>query len=220
LPLSTWLLLGALIQGLAHLFLPYRNIVTILPVVLFLSFKMTHTLLVIFNILPNEYMRDVIPSRTAAIYPDASGSQETPGTQSVCAILLSIVSHHPLGILAPGYKEAGKYMEAMTRELSAEATKHGFLGASNWLNMDRPNSNEFGTMMYFENEDAVHAYAHSKLHTETMLWWREEEKAGRVKHLGIMHEMFAAPKGAWEGSYMNYHPTGKSQLAMAGILCG
>jgi hypothetical protein len=135
----------------------------------------------------------------------------------MCAILLSVVSHHPLGMLAPGYKEVGERFGAMTRELSADATAHGFLGASNWLNASRSRSNEFGTIMYFENDEALHKYAHGKMHTDTMLWWREEEKAGRVKHVGIMHEMFAAPKGGWEGVYLNYQPTGK--LKRFGGMC-
>jgi hypothetical protein len=175
---------------------------------------------VLFNILPNDTMRDVIPGRTTIIYPDASGSQEVSGARPMCAILLSVVSHHPLGMLAPGYKEVGERFGAMTRELSADATKHGFLGASNWVNTSRSRSNEFGTIMYFENDEALHDYAHGKMHTDTMLWWREEEKAGRVKHVGIMHEMFAAPKGGWEGVYLNYHPTGKSHCYIWEVCVG
>jgi hypothetical protein len=210
LPVSTWLVIGALIQGLAHLLLPYRNIVLILPVLLFLSYKLITTLLILMNILPNTYMRDVIPGRTTIVYPDSRGQQENSGTSPICAILLSVVSHHPLGMLAPGYSAVGERFQAMTRELSADASLHGFLGATNWLNAsERATNNEFASIMYFENDEYLHAYAHGKMHTDTMLWWREEEKAGRVKHLGIMHEVFACPEKGWEGIYVNYHPTGK-----------
>jgi heme-degrading monooxygenase HmoA len=153
-------------------------------------------------------MRDVIPGRTSLVFPDASGAQESSGARPMCAILLSAVSHHPLGMLAPNYTAVGKHFEAMTRELSADATAHGFLGASNWLNTSRSTGNELASILYFENDEALHAYAHGKLHTDSMLWWREEEKAGRTKHVGIMHEVFAAPNGGWEGVYLNYHPTG------------
>jgi hypothetical protein len=154
-------------------------------------------------------MQDVIPGRTAIIYPDSQGVQSKSGSHTVCAILLGVVSHHPLGMFAPGYKAVGDRFEAMVREMSADASTHGFLGASSWINAsERSTSNEFASMLYFQNEEYLHAYAHGKMHSETMLWWREEEKAGRVKHVGIMHEVFACPEQGWEGIYLNYHPTG------------
>jgi heme-degrading monooxygenase HmoA len=110
-------------------------------------------------------------------------------------------------MLTPGYKEVGDRFEGMIRELSADASKHGFLGASAWLNAtDRTTSSEYASIVYFENEDYLHAYAHGPMHSAAMQWWREAEKD--LKHVGIMHEVFACPKDGWEGVYLNYHPTG------------
>lgn len=67
--------------------------------------------------------------------------------------------------------------------------------------------NEFASILYFENDEALHRYAHGPMHSSAMLWWREAEK--NLDHVGIMQEVFLAPEKSWEGVYLNYHPTGK-----------
>ncbi|KAH7380079.1 hypothetical protein BKA66DRAFT_571155 [Pyrenochaeta sp. MPI-SDFR-AT-0127] len=210
-PITTWLLIGALIQGTASAFLPYRKIVLVLPVFLVLAFKLVSTVLVLTGICKNEMMEGVIPYRTAVVLPNEKGMPEKAGESSVCAIILAVVSHHPLGMLGPGYREVGDQFGAMVKELSNDATTHGFLGSSSWINADaRTTSNEIMNILYFENEHHLHAYAHGPLHTKSMLWWRETEKSN--PHLGIMHEVFACPKNTWEGIYVNYKPVGLGSL--------
>ncbi|KAF2820609.1 hypothetical protein CC86DRAFT_374291 [Ophiobolus disseminans] len=205
--ISTWLIFGALIQGIAHLLLPYRNIVVVLPVILILAYKLANTALVLSGVLPNPHMADVLQYRTALAYPNEKGTYEKSGDSSVCAILLGVISNHPLGMLGPGYKEVGDRFDEMVSEMSADASTHGFLGASNWVNASyRTTSNEFASILYFENEEYLHAYAHGSIHTKAMQWWHET--AAQHKHVGIMHEVFTCPKNSWEGVYLNYHPTG------------
>ncbi|KAH7079884.1 hypothetical protein BKA63DRAFT_229909 [Paraphoma chrysanthemicola] len=207
LSILTWLVIGATIQGLAHLLLPYRNIALVLPVLLFLSYKLLTTILILTGFVTNPYMSSVLPYRTAIIYPDSSGAQSAPGTQPICAIMLSAISNHPLGIFGPGFKEVSDRFDAMTAQLSADATRYGFLGATSWVNAcERTTGNEFATIMYFENEEYVHAYAHGEMHTETMQWWHKN--AAELKHVGIMHEIFNCKGTGWEGVYLNYQPTG------------
>ena len=96
----------------------------------------------------------------------------------------------------------------MLAEMSADASKHGFLGSSAWINATAgTTSNEYMNILYFENEHYLHAYAHGPMHSEAMQWWRETEKKHR--HVGIMHEVFACPKKSWEAIYLNYKPVGK-----------
>jgi heme-degrading monooxygenase HmoA len=205
--IRTWLIVGALLQGTAHALLPYRNIVIALPVILFLLYKAAATGLVLTGVLPNPLMRDVIPYGTGVVYPSMKGTHCKAGDHTVCAIVLGVVSHHPLGMFGPGFKEVSDRFEGMVREMSADATKHGFLGASNWINAsERTTSNQFASILYFENEDYLHAYAHGPLHSKTTQWWRENAKD--LKTVGIMHEVFACPKKSWEAVYLNYHPTG------------
>ncbi|CAI6314097.1 unnamed protein product [Periconia digitata] len=205
-PITTWIFLGALIQGLLHIILPYRNIVLVLPVILIIASQAINTLLQLAGITTVPALKTMIPHRTTVAFPSSETGQQTFGDRPICMILLSIVSHHPLGMLAPGYKETGDRMDEMLQDLNAKATKHGFLGASAWINTERTTSNQTAIMLYFENEERVHAYAHGPLHTATLQGWVKATK-GRP-WLGIMHEIFLSPAGGWEGVYVNYHPTG------------
>jgi len=158
-------------------------------------------------------MDGVIPGRTVPVYPSEKGVQETPAEKEICAIVLGARSNHPLGMFGPGFKEIGDYMNRMQAELDSTPKTHGFLGASSWLSSaDRGTSSEAMTLMYFESSEALHAYAHGPLHTETMEWWSRMVKD--IPHLAIMHEVFAAPKHSWEGVYLNYHPTGLGATAV------
>lgn len=156
-------------------------------------------------------MANVNPNRTSVVFPSEKGTQEKPSDTSMCAIILGVISNHPLGMLGPGFKEVGDYFEAMCSELANDATTHGYLGYSSWLNAaDNATSSEFMSILYFENEDALHAYAHGPLHSKAMQWWRETEK--KIPHVGIMHEVFACPKKSWEAYYINYPPVGQYPL--------
>ena len=201
-----------MIQGTATVFLPYRNLTLILPAVLVIGYKIVYAMLMTFGIVPNPRMSNVIPYRTAPIIPSDKGQQTQAGEETVCAIVLGVVSHHPLGMLGPGFKEVGDRFDAMVDEMSAEATKHGFLGASAWVGAaERTTGNEYMSILYFENEHYLHQYAHGPMHTKAMQWWREVEE--KIPHVGIMHEVFACPKRSWEGIYLNYHPTGEYSVS-------
>ena len=206
--IATWLSIGAVIQAAAYALLPYRNIVTVLPVVLFLSYKLAYTTCVMTGLLSNPRMKDVIPYRTTLLFPDEKGVQDKAADTTVCAIILGVVSNHSLGMLGPGFKGVGDRFDNMVAQMSADASKYGYLGHSAWLNAaDNMTSSEYMTILYFENEQYLHEYAHGPMHSEAMKWWREVEK--NIPHVGIMHEVFACPKRSWEAIYLNYPPIGK-----------
>lgn len=199
-------MLGALVQGLLN-FLPYRNLLLVAPVALLMLYKIATALLQTFGILHNPWMDGVIDHRTAIVYANEHGEHEKPGDSEVCTIMLAARSNHPLGMLGPGFKEVGDRFTLMTNELDKRPTDFGFLGSSTWINSsDRTTGNEVMVMMYFKSLHHCHEYAHGKTHTETMLWW--QQNAHKMKHVGIMHEIYAAPKHSSEGIYVNYHPTG------------
>lgn len=195
-------MLGALLQGLLCL-LPYRNIALVAPVILVLTFQTALAVLRAFGVLPNPYMDGVIDGRTVPVYPTEKGTYDKPADKQVCAIVLAVRSNSPLGMLAPGFKEVGDYFTDMCLELDKNPVAHGFLGNSAWLSAgDRGVSSEFMSIVYFDSSDSLHAYAHGPLHTKAMEWWQRTAK--EHKHIGIMHEVFAAPKNSWEGIYLNY----------------
>ena len=204
--ISTWLIVGAFLQGILCL-LPYHNIALVAPVIMLLVFRVLRTALQTVGLLRNPYMDGVIDGRTVPVYPDENGNREKPADTQVCAIMLAVRSNHPLGIFGDGYKEVGDYFEKMSTQLDKSPTIHGYLGNSSWISAaDRGVASEFMSMAYFDSPESLHTFAHGPLHTEAMDWW--QRTAHKHKHIGIMHEVFAAPKNSWEGIYMNYHPTG------------
>lgn len=172
-----------------------------------LAYRAIRVLLMTVGLLHNPYMDGVLDGRTVPVYPDEKGSYEKPADAQVCAIMLAVRSNHPLGIFADGFKEVGDYFAKMSKQLDGDPTVHGYLGNSSWLSAaDRGVSSEFMSMVYFDTPESLHAFAHGPLHTEAMEWW--QRTAQKHKHIGIMHEVYAAPKKSWEGVYINYHPTG------------
>lgn len=208
--LTTWLLFGAVLQSLLILLLPYKNLTLTAPAFGLLIYKTTRLALTCLGLLPNPGMDGVLNYRTVPVFPnEKGGAQDTPAGQTICAMLLSVRSNHPLGIFAPGFKETGDFFKAMISELNANATALGFLGSSSWLRAhDRETSSENMGFLHFENEQKLHDFAHGPLHTKALEWWTGAE--GGLKHIGIMHEVFACPRNSWEGIYLNYHPTGTS----------
>lgn len=198
-------MLGALLQGVLG-FLPYRNILLIAPVASYVALKVAKQGLQITGLLRNTKMDGLPADRTAILYANEHGEYEKAGDSEVCVIMLAAVSHHPLGIFAPGFKDVGDRFNAMTTELEKNPTKYGYLGSSFWLGSEHTGGNEQMTMMYFKTLHDCHEFAHGKMHTDTMLWWQQHSH--KLKHVGIMHEVFAVPKHASEGVYVNYHPTG------------
>lgn len=86
-------------------------------------------------------MARVLPGRTAAVLPDASGafddpSRETAGGGSVCVLLLSARCNHPMGIMAPGYSAVGDYLDKMVKDLEANAEEWGWYGGRAFVNAD------------------------------------------------------------------------------------
>ena len=204
--IPVWLMLGALLQGLFS-FLPYRNLLLVAPVALILTYKLLTALLQTLGLLHNPWMDGAIDRRTAILYANEHGEYEKPGDAEVCAIMLAARSNHPLGMLGPGFKGVGDRFTEMTKQMDKDPTKYGYLGSSTWINSsDRSAGNEQMVMMYFRSLADCHAYAHGPMHTEAMQWWQRNEKD--MKHVGIMHEIYAAPRHASEGIYVNYHPTG------------
>ena len=204
--LTTWILLGAVFQGLLVLVLPYRNLAIVGPAVCLLVFRMLVTLLQTFDVVKHDYTSGVIPGRTVPVFADDKGIRHGPGSRQVCAIMLSARSNHPMGTFAPHFDKVGEYFTEMLTDLSNRATETGFLGGSAWQSTERDDNNEQMSFLYFESPEKLHAFAHDAIHTKAMLWW--QKNIPNVKHIGLMHEVFSCASGAWEGIYVNYHPTG------------
>ncbi|KAF2670082.1 hypothetical protein BT63DRAFT_424047 [Microthyrium microscopicum] len=201
--ITTWLALGATLNGL--LFLSIGRIALIIPVVLLLA-KTTDALLMVYGLKRNSWANNVINTKFSAQIPEDDGTYgPTSASSGVTVLLIGARSNHPMGILAPGFKEVGDYMIKMQKDSSARAQEYGLLASSAWMSTERDSSNEVMYVMYFRNTEGLHKYAHDDLHRQAWNWWNKTYK--QHEHISIWHEVFAAPAKSWETLYANSHPT-------------
>lgn len=199
--------IGATLEGL--LFLAFGRL-ALLPPFAYLVFASFHTLLVAVGILPNTHMQDVLQKKfTAQFYNDTDGSFSA--SREIVVFLIGTRINHPLGLLAPGWREMAPFFPKMVEQLEANAEEFGFLGMTSWLNWStRKAQSEILQIGYFKNIDGLHAFAHSKLHREGWAWYEKHSK--QYPHLGIFHETYAVPAGNWEAIYKNHHLGGLMSL--------
>ncbi|KAJ5892006.1 uncharacterized protein N7473_008234 [Penicillium subrubescens] len=207
--LKTWLLLGAVLQGLITLV--FQSSYTVLPPFLMLLFLFVKTSLMTLGFIENPQMAGVIAGKFTALLPDRSGVfSGQAADQNVTLIILAARSNHPMGIFGPGFQVLGDYMNRMQAQLANNALQYNYillsvwsvrlstfhnidLGATSWLGIgERSTANQLMFATYFRTLEDVHAYAHSQLHREAWNWWNDITKSH--PHLSIMHEVYQAPK--------------------------
>lgn len=114
----------------------------------------------------------------------------------------------PLGIFAPHYEGVATRMQSLIHTLETEAPTNGYLGGNSWLNAcDRTTSSEVMVVAYFKTHVDLQAFAHGKEHREIWDWWNGLVREKKVGHICIAHEVFCAPRGQWEGIYVNLKPS-------------
>lgn len=205
LSISTWLLLGALAQGPLFYLL---GRLALLPSILILGYRALDAYAQATGWKRNTYLDDIILQKTGGQFPDSEGSYGTePSRDGVVVIMLGTRCNHPLGMLAPGFKESGDYFASMAADLDAHSEEFGYLGMSAYINVnDRATANEIISIAYFRNSAGLQAFAHSEYHRGAWNWWNKNVK--KHPHLSISHEIFDAPRGNWESIYINSHLSG------------
>jgi heme-degrading monooxygenase HmoA len=163
-------------------------------------------MLITYNIIPNPYLKNMIPKKSTAQVMDRNGNYAGPGKEKIAILLLGAKSNHPLGIFAPDFPHVGKLLERMTAELENDPKQDtGFLGQTNVKHVDANGANEFIFISYWRSIEDVHRYAHGPAHREAWKWWESTLK--HHDYIGLMHEVYQADKGMWEGIYVNFQPT-------------
>ncbi|PGH10526.1 hypothetical protein AJ79_05454 [Helicocarpus griseus UAMH5409] len=205
--LTTWLLIGGLLQGIA---ITAFGSLALLPTAMAIAYRTADHLLMLAGWKKNRYASEVLLTKFGAQMPSSDGTfGSTPADRPVVVFIIGAKSNHPLGLFGPDYKKIGTSFEAMVAELEASAEKSGFLGRSNWINRaEQEASNETMSVMYFRDYESLHRYAHGPLHMEAVKNWVKVVK--RNPHIAIYHETYVVPKGNWENIYINSKPTGMS----------
>lgn len=203
--IPTWLCIGAILQG--SLFLAVGR-VALLPAVIYLSYHTLVAYAMSVGWMRNTYMDGIITKKFSAQFPDERGEYGTkPADSDVVVFLIGTRCNHPLGLLAPGFREFGTYFPRMVKDLEAHADEYGFLGMTSWLNTDnRTSKSELMYVGYFRTTEGLHNFAHSEYHMGGWRWWNRHVK--QYPHISIWHETYHVPKGHWESIYVNSHASG------------
>jgi hypothetical protein len=159
----------------------------------------------------------VILGRTSAQLPNPSydplGSEKAspfgsaPADKSVVVFHLGARFNHPLGALAPGNKEFGQQFQACHKDMLRQAKKYGCLGGTSFRGADAASNNTIMTVYYFRDLDGLNRFAHDPVHRQAWDWYTKVfAKKWGFSHVGIFHEAFCVPAGAYETIYMNMQP--------------
>lgn len=203
--ISTWLCIGALLQG-SLLLLVGR--LALLPAAALISYRVLDTYAMATGWKRNKYMDGVLMKKFSAQFPDETGDfGSKPANSDVVVFLIGARCNHPLGAFAPGFKQLGDYFVQMCKDLETHAEEFGMLGITSWLNAsDRSTSPESMVVAYFRTVEGLHAFAHSHYHREGWDWWNKTYN--QHSHLSIYHEVYHVPKGHWESIRVNSHLSG------------
>ncbi|PYI12792.1 hypothetical protein BO99DRAFT_408016 [Aspergillus violaceofuscus CBS 115571] len=214
--LSSWLLSGALLQGLAFTVFGPKSLI---PPTMILLYRVIDHLLMAAHITRNRYMDHTLQTKFSAQYPTTPsitpqnpGSTlskyypATPAAQPLVVFHLGARVNHPLGMFAPGWRDLGAYNQRMLAAMTADAEKYGLLGVSHWTKDAAAAGNESMWVFYLRDYDALHRFAHDEVHMAGVRWWARVVKAH--PHIAIYHETYLVNPGQWENIYINSEPTG------------
>ncbi|KAL7933185.1 hypothetical protein V8C35DRAFT_305125 [Trichoderma chlorosporum] len=215
--ISTWLAIGAVLQGFLVLFA--RPTFAVAPAALLLIYRFSHTMLMQYGFIRNTQMEDVIMGKYTVQIPDKDGKPPSePSGTGMAVIMLGMRNNHALGMFGPGGRELSARFMVMLQQLRNDKDS-GFLGASSYRSSnERLTSNTIMTTVYFRTVEDIDRFAHGPLHRETWDWF-----AGLTKshpHLSIMHEVYSSPKKNWENIFLNYHRTAVGKILQPVIING
>jgi len=161
----------------------------------------------------NQYTQRVIPGQVSAQIPDqATGTFDSkPASTGLVVLHVGARCNHPLGPLAPGFKEFGTYFEDMNVDLKARANELGLYSITSWMGNETSTTNAIMNIYYFRDMECVSRFAQGVLHRKAWSWYNK----GEYPHLGVFHEVYDVPAQSWETIYANMQPTLLGDSAIA-----
>ncbi|KIW12897.1 hypothetical protein PV08_08084 [Exophiala spinifera] len=202
--ISTWLLMGALLQSLVVFIVP--RFYAMLPSILILGARLLDTLAITYGFKRNPYLEGAIHGRTSPQIPDEDGTfHEDSSAEKVVVFLLGFKSNHPMGFLTPKATAVGTYFNKMVKDLEKNSPDSGYYGGSSWQSQAANGAPENLILSYWRSTEDIHKFAYGPVHREAWDWWNKVIKD--VDHIGINHEIFEVDRKHWEGIYVNFQPT-------------
>jgi Domain of unknown function (DUF4188) len=135
------------------LFFVLGRVAFLIPAVIIVA-KVSNTLMQLLGLKLDPYSQGLVTGKFSAQLPNDDGTYgPTPATKGVTVLLIGATVNHPLGILAPGFKETGEFMMRMQKDISKRAEEYGMLGSSMWMATERDTSNGNMSVMYFKESE-------------------------------------------------------------------
>lgn len=172
--ITTWLLLGAILQCLLSSLLP-RNI-ALLPSIIAFSFRFAKGYLVATGRLSNPLFSGVNFDRTTAQFPAADGTLTAPcSSNSIVVLVLSASFTHPNGRFCPGGDKMGPYFVNMWADAETQREKYGYLGNTPAMVAEPDTAGAYGTrngddqgktivfLSYWKNLEGLQEFARGRL---------------------------------------------------------
>ncbi len=213
--LPTLLVIGGLGQSLVSLILPARY--ALLPLIFLVLRAVVLTARDLASPAHYASKQGVIPGRTSAQLPNASYDPlrsekaspfgSTPADKGIVVFNLGARFNHPLGLLGPGNKEFGDQFLACHKDLLRRAKQFGCLGGNTFRGDETASNNTILTVYYFRDLDGLNRFARDSVHQQAWDWYNKVfVKKWGYSYVGIFHEAFCVPAGAYETIYINMQP--------------
>jgi hypothetical protein len=148
---TTYVSIGGVLTAAAFLILGRTAL--LIPVII-VAAKVINTFLILTGVKADPYTKGVITGKFSAQLPNDDGTfGPKAAAKSVTVLLIGATVNHPLGPLAPGFKETGDFMMRMQKDIDERAEEYGLLGSSFYLAADRETANGNMTVMYFKDPE-------------------------------------------------------------------
>ncbi|KAF2083498.1 hypothetical protein K490DRAFT_69740 [Saccharata proteae CBS 121410] len=207
LTLSSWLAVGACLQTLLYSVI---GRVSLVPAFILIFYRIVDAVLIAKAYKPDPDSDGIVMTKSSVHFPDAEGKYRgSPANREVVVFLIGAKNNHPLGLLAPGWKELGDRFDQMNKDIEERAEEYDLMPGSVTpyaVVGQRATGSETMTVMYFKNVEGLHKFAHDSMHRDAWNWWNKD--IAKMPHISIWHEVFRSPVGHWEGVYVNSAPRG------------
>ncbi|KJZ75033.1 hypothetical protein HIM_05519 [Hirsutella minnesotensis 3608] len=129
-----------------------------------------------------------------------------PPAALLLAYALSTLFHwnHALGAACSAGIEVARRFMAMNADIMDRREELGLVSVNEWRGAGIGNASSFQVSYYFRDVESLHRFAHEDMHRKAWDWYNEV----RPEDVGIFHETFVVPAGAYETIYDNCIPVG------------
>ncbi|KAH7110615.1 hypothetical protein B0J11DRAFT_586195 [Dendryphion nanum] len=192
--LSTWLILGALLQSFSVIIFPYGLAIRVPFILLLLRLFSTYHEAQGYLASSGAILRGRWTARVAG--DDA----ENTSKDRVVVFILGARTLHPMGRLANGFKESRTVFADMWDDAETNREKWGYLGRTEPLISETHGGMNIVWLTYWRDLDGLRAFAAGDSHHKGWNAYLAKE----FPNLGIMHETYHALNGSWENIYHSW----------------